>query len=676
MVSDDSAPTMNRSDNDTCWRSETTLSGLATPVRHRTIDKSRLQEVTSSPNWNDCSTGWHNFSSPLRQRSAERGSSRSIVSQWNDNLIKDARSQPCIATTDTWDNQPESISTAYEVSSLEPFIPPPPLLDFETANLLPPLGVDVSSPSDDLNFLSVESALLKQKDTWVQIPAQYATLRHYHHRNHNHQQQSQQHTTNHQQRSEAQHLRTSRNESPGSSNYATLRRPKVASNSSDSSWLYQHESASSSRADSATRKCTCGQKMRLSSSSSYAANADAGAAIVIGGTANASTVSGASAADDLSSIATLRRPVKRKGRLVPQKTSCTPKMETSVLLDKLLRAGALRPEDYLVLSRMERMIMANHQTNQATAAAAAAAAAAGAPSSTTSTNSRCKTPQNLSTKLAASTQPVLESSDLNIPCTKNMHLKTSSDVEATPRQVIHDRMSLASESQHSNHHLQEQQQHYQQQQQYSMRKDMSRKESDRLTSSSPMDYYSSSFHAGRRSSQPLSSCSNSSEVSNVHAFQQQQQQQHKQQQQQLNHSQLNNSGRTSSSSSTSTTTATLRTEGSNSGYLSAAYANRCPCCGSQSHSAGAVTLQHVCTLCGGGPHHYASKLPSATPTYSYLPTRQQQPQQQQQPQYPVLANNTELAKFTPQSVTVPLAVAQNVQQRVHRNNDLPNNDSR
>jgi hypothetical protein len=35
-------------------------------------------------------------------------------------------------------------------------------------------------------------------------------------------------------------------------------------------------------------------------------------------------------------------------------------METSVLLDKLLRAGALRPEDYLVLSRMERMIMANH----------------------------------------------------------------------------------------------------------------------------------------------------------------------------------------------------------------------------------------------------------------------------------------------------------------------------
>lgn len=37
-----------------------------------------------------------------------------------------------------------------------------------------------------------------------------------------------------------------------------------------------------------------------------------------------------------------------------------PKLETSVLLDKLLRAGALRPEDYLVLSRMERMIMANH----------------------------------------------------------------------------------------------------------------------------------------------------------------------------------------------------------------------------------------------------------------------------------------------------------------------------
>lgn len=40
--------------------------------------------------------------------------------------------------------------------------------------------------------------------------------------------------------------------------------------------------------------------------------------------------------------------------------SALPKLETSVLLDKLLRAGALRPEDYLVLSRMERMIMANH----------------------------------------------------------------------------------------------------------------------------------------------------------------------------------------------------------------------------------------------------------------------------------------------------------------------------
>ncbi len=41
-------------------------------------------------------------------------------------------------------------------------------------------------------------------------------------------------------------------------------------------------------------------------------------------------------------------------------SAALPKLETSVLLDKLLRAGALRPEDYLVLSRMERMIMANH----------------------------------------------------------------------------------------------------------------------------------------------------------------------------------------------------------------------------------------------------------------------------------------------------------------------------
>ncbi len=143
--------------------------------------------------------------------------------------------------------------------------------------------------------------------------------------------------------------------------------------------------------DGISRKCTCGQKMRLQQqqqqqqSSLYPDMMGGGGHI--------------RSEDGLAGIATLRRPVKRKvrnqlpgsnnvqlqagqgsspagsgagpvnsGNLgISSGSSATaagllqqPKMETSVLLDKLLRAGALRPEDYLVLSRMERMIMANH----------------------------------------------------------------------------------------------------------------------------------------------------------------------------------------------------------------------------------------------------------------------------------------------------------------------------
>ena len=53
-----------------------------------------------------------------------------------------------------------------------------------------------------------------------------------------------------------------------------------------------------------------------------------------------------------------------------------PKLETSVLLDKLLRAGALRPEDYLVLSRMERMIMATHTSQSSRLKASSSASGA------------------------------------------------------------------------------------------------------------------------------------------------------------------------------------------------------------------------------------------------------------------------------------------------------------
>ncbi|XP_059353067.1 uncharacterized protein LOC130698010 isoform X2 [Daphnia carinata] len=277
-------------------------------------------------------------------------------------------------------------STGVE-SDREPFIPPPPLLDFETANLLPPLGIDVSSPSDDHHFMSVplsdsNADPIVQHAThaegsgrgsgggeagvnWVQIPPQYATLR-------------------------GRPSRNGNGSAVDGYSLTAVRKTRANNNShhtpsSSSAWMdVDHDSSVSSNSggachrtsigsDGISRKCTCGQKMRLQQGQNSAALYPEMSSAMGGGHIRSE--------DGLAGIATLRRPVKRKVRnslpgsgplptanvnngnaATPSAASLLqqPKLETSVLLDKLLRAGALRPEDYLVLSRMERMIMANH----------------------------------------------------------------------------------------------------------------------------------------------------------------------------------------------------------------------------------------------------------------------------------------------------------------------------
>ena len=303
------------------------------------------------------SSGWrHLTSSPSRrpqQEQQQAGSSRRPSPHcWSsESLLKDHPSS-------RWTSESLSAHPAIE-SDREPFIPPPPLLDFETANLLPPLGIDVSSPSDDMHFLPVPGHHHPDHESagdgvnWVQIPPQYATLR----------------------------RPAGRNSADGYS--STARRPRSNNShaaSSSTTWMdSDHESSVSSSgchrtvgADGISRKCTCGQKMRLQQQQVQQQQQ------------NSYSDGHIRSEDGLAGIATLRRPVKRKVRSqlpgVQQQVSANnasgggqtvtaaaaaailqqPKLETSVLLDKLLRAGALRPEDYLVLSRMERMIMANH----------------------------------------------------------------------------------------------------------------------------------------------------------------------------------------------------------------------------------------------------------------------------------------------------------------------------
>ena len=165
-------------------------SAGGTPIR-RTDNKSsvRLSEFIpagSSSEWR------HLTSSPSRiQQQQQRSSARNSPHCWSsENLLAGANNKDSSGMTASWTpagsdqsgsaqgNQPTGVQ-----GGVEPFIPPPPLLDFETANLLPPLGVDVSSPSDDLHFMPVsgaDGAVVGQESggvNWVQIPSQYATLR-------------------------------------------------------------------------------------------------------------------------------------------------------------------------------------------------------------------------------------------------------------------------------------------------------------------------------------------------------------------------------------------------------------------------------------------------------------------------------------------------------------------
>ncbi|XP_045031969.1 uncharacterized protein LOC123474146 [Daphnia magna] len=270
-------------------------------------------------------------------------------------------------------HHPSSAGSTGVESDREPFIPPPPLLDFETANLLPPLGIDVSSPSDDHHFISTSKGRQRGNGgdagvNWVQIPPQYATLR----------------------------GRPSRNGNGSAADGYSLtavRKPRGNNNlhhppsSTSSGWMdVDHDSSVSSNSggachrtsigsDGISRKCTCGQKMRLQQGHNNSSLYPEMSSAMGGGHIRSE--------DGLAGIATLRRPVKRKvrnplpgsGQLPPAGVSNSnngnsatpsatsllqqPKMETSVLLDKLLRAGALRPEDYLVLSRMEPAPIAN-----------------------------------------------------------------------------------------------------------------------------------------------------------------------------------------------------------------------------------------------------------------------------------------------------------------------------
>lgn len=336
-------------------------SGLATPIRlqHHRSSASRLQEFTghgsSSSVLGDAwttdgpaSSNWrHLSSSPSRSRS------RSSPHWSSESLLKDAR----------WSEAPAQSAVAQQHDAdREPFIPPPPLLDFETANLLPPLGVDVSSPSDDVHFVQPSEPPppppASSQPDWAHVPPQYATLRrpgrsqdlHY-------QAQSQSTSRRPSRHNPHQHL-----SSPSWMDAPDPHEPPGSVSSSSSSSCH--------RTDAVGRKCTCGQKMRLNHQQQQQQQE-----------------SHIRSEDGLAGIATIRRPVKRKGRhplppsMQPASGSASsgqqavtaaaaaallqqPKLETSLLLDKLLRAGALRPEDYLVLSRMERMIMANHAASQ------------------------------------------------------------------------------------------------------------------------------------------------------------------------------------------------------------------------------------------------------------------------------------------------------------------------
>jgi hypothetical protein len=708
----------------------------ATPIRHHSKSSSQQQQQQQSrllgqqqqqPDFStavgsDCwtplndtassnsssSSGWRHLtasSSPSRSRSQQHQQQESLTNTmssrrlsphcWSSENLLNGKDQHQQSRWTSSSSDPLSAQHHHHhlhpagggmESDREPFIPPPPLLDFETANLLPPLGIDVSSPSDDLHFLSPPpgDSMLGNSDqqipqqqqqqqqqqhdgmrggggndggvNWVQIPPQYATLR----------------------------GRPSRNGSDGYS-LTAARKPRnnhstVPVSSGSSGWMdVDHDSSVSSSgggchrtaigSDGISRKCTCGQKMRLQQQQQQQQQSSLYPDMMGGGGHIRSE-------DGLAGIATLRRPVKRKvrnqlpggsnnvqlqagqgsspagsgagpvnsGNLgISSGSSATaagllqqPKMETSVLLDKLLRAGALRPEDYLVLSRMERMIMANH--------------AAGGNSSLNQSGTRVRQPKSSSDRQQQQQQ---QQQQIISPAESGTDMRR--EFEFGPKQSA----GLAVSGQlASNENLYDtaspalvvQQHQYQRRlsagnngldvsagQQMRMQQPIQLSGSSRPSPgpSSPFDYYSSSLASysssvvtGRGSSL------GSSSASGDHSLLAQPQQQQPQQQQ---------PGRlTGGSGVTSNNPEGLYSVAQSAGPYqplgglpSSASSRCCPCCGSPSHPQLQQQQQqhhhhhhhhihHTCSLCGGGPHlsagpvaAVAAAAAAATTTSSY-----------------------------------------------------------
>lgn len=682
--------------------------GLSTPIRHTKSSGRQLasnqqqqqQEFSSSStsglssigvaagggggDWtpmNDAastgssSSGWrHLTSSPSRRAAHLQAEGHQTTHQsgrrpsphcWSsESLLKDSHS----STGGRWSDHPHHPVD----SDREPFIPPPPLLDFETANLLPPLGIDVSSPSDDLRFLSVPSGQAHSDQepdrngggsgaavNWVQIPPQYATLR-----------------------------RPARSGS-GPDGYSTstaLRRPRSSSNNSQAhggttptpSWMDSHSDHDPSvsggchrtvGADGISRKCTCGQKMRLQQQQHHHHNSNhqqqlhqqqqngAASLYAAGPSDSHQMMSGGHIRSDdgISGIATLRRPVKRKGRSqllgVQQMTAASsspppptpspsqagggnqsvtaaaaaaaailqqPKLETSVLLDKLLRAGALRPEDYLVLSRMERMIMANH-------------AAGGNNLGQSSSGARIRQPKSNGQDRSQSQQSIMSPSDSvgsemhrrgEFEFSGNKHLNPSGQQQQQQSsENLYDSSSSVQSSM-----VQQQQQHYPRRLsagnnglEVPLRMQSIQLPTTRPSPGpSPFDYYSSPVTypsgsggsaSGRGSAQSVAVSDSSPGQQHSILQQQQQSQVVSQQQQQQQH------GRLSAAANTSEGLYSSPSGGPYQPALPSLPSSRCcPCCGSPSHPQLSQQQHqqhhhhhhhhhhHTCSLCGGGPH--------------------------------------------------------------------------
>ena len=594
---------------DVWGRADSTLNGLATPIRHRSKEQQkcssqRLQEILiSSAEWNDCadngSSSWRNLSGgiPLRphqqqqiQQHQQRISGNIRQGQWSESL-KDIRSGCVIdGAGSTYGDSGSS-----GCGGSEPFIPPPPLLDFETSNLLPPLGLDVSSPSDDVHFLSIpassasaigceaEESQPPPPPADYSIPAQYATLR-----------------------------RPIRIGSDGSRGGGVA---VSGEHSHHMHWLKSETdllgeaSGCHSKSDGLSmRKCTCGQKMRLNSfHDSAMSHRSSGSGIGGGGMG-----SGMASDDGLTGIATIRRPIKRKGRSASQTNSqqhqqhqqqqhqqqqqqqqsshAAGKLETSVLLDKLLRAGALRPEDYLVLSRMERMIMASHSSS------GGSGGSGGSGRGNVSASAKSATSKSSSSLSAGSP------SDSGVDMRREFDYPLSASVNSSvggivskssgsPPESLYDvnpprRSSATGLSDHGSHATQQHlppRMHPQQQQQRGSSKEFL----DHPPLPTP-DYYSMSYpHSGRSSDLHHHSVHSQHPQPAAHSL--------------ISHPPYSDRSGGGSGSGGGDSGSISSYSGSAGLYST----NRCPCCGSPSHP-GVNLHSACCTLCGGGPHshHY------------------------------------------------------------------------